>query len=66
MEVSFLDSYLDIAKDLKSKGELDPKNDKFMDEIYDRLTDAVCFVLGDKCRTEVQMMIQKRFEEELL
>lgn len=66
MTTSLLDSYLAIAKDLKRKGELDPKNDKFMDEMYDRLTDAVCFVLGEKSRTEVQMIIQKRFEEELL
>lgn len=65
MTKSLLDSYLEIAKNLKGKNELDPDNDTFMSEIYDRLTDAVCAVMGEPYRTTAWLYIKKRFEEEL-
>lgn len=63
---SLLESYLNIVKDLKKKGELNPNDDKFMDEIYDKLTDMVCLINGENYREQTRQFIQKRFEEEIL
>lgn len=66
MAKSLLDSYLEIAKDLKEKGELDPENQELLNDLYEKLTDIVCSVIGETDRVEIKSYIRKRFEKELL
>ncbi len=61
-----LESYLEIAKDLKDKGELDPQDDSFMEELYNKLADSICFLIRDYNREQIFELIQKTFEDELL
>lgn len=55
-----------MAKYLAQKGELDPNDDKMMDEIYSGIADVFVKIFGDSARTAITMRIQKAFESELL
>lgn len=61
-----LDTYVEIAKDLKEKGALDVNDDKKMNEIYDRIADVFIPIFGQNNRVQITGLIQKRFESELL
>ena len=62
----FLKDLVEIAKSLKEKGELDPNNDLFMNEIYDKVADFYCGFFGEENRVSITLFIQKQFETALL
>lgn len=61
-----LQDYICMAKYLVQKGELDPNDDKVMDEIYDGIAEVYVKIFGNSARTTITMQIQKAFESELL
>lgn len=64
--IDYINGYLKVAKELKEKGELDPNDDKLMDEIYDKIADCYVRVFGENQRVNITFIIQKIFETELL